>query len=78
MQAHCFVAQSGTHLSPRLRAAMGRLEVGLHFADLDWSDAGTRAAWQGEPVARSGALQPFGVAQRLVRLPACGEAAGRC
>lgn len=78
VQVRCFVAQSGPHLSPRLRAAMGRLGVGLHLADLDWSDAGTRAAWQGEPFTLSGAVQPFGVAQCLVRLPACGEAAVRC
>lgn len=78
VQVRCFVAQSGPHLSPRLRAAMGRLGVGLHLADRDWSDPGTRAAWQGEPFTLSGAVQPFGVAQCLVRIPACGEAAVRC
>lgn len=78
VQVRCFVAQSGTHLSPRLRAAMGRLGVGLHLADLDWSDPQTRAAWQGDPFTLSGAVQPFGVAQCLVRLPACGDAAIRC
>lgn len=78
VQVRCFVAQSGIHLSPRLRAAMGRLGVGLHLADLDWSDPRTRAAWQGAPFTLSGAVQPFGVAQCLVRLPACGETAVRC
>lgn len=73
-----FVGQSGALLSPRLRAALGRLGIGLRLVPRDIADPEIRAAWDGDELTLAGAVQPFGVAQCLVRLPACGEQAVLC
>lgn len=73
VRIRCFIGQRGHHLSPRLRAAVGRLGIGLHLADLDPADASARQAWDGATFTLAGSVQPFGVAQCFLRIPACGE-----
>lgn len=75
VRIRCFVGQRGVFLSPRLRAALGRLGVGLHLVELDPSDASVREAWDGAEFTLSGSVQPFGVAQCFLRIPTCGEGA---
>lgn len=78
VRIRCFVGQRGRFLSPRLRAALGRFGIGLQIAELDVADHDVQAAWTGDRRALSGSVQPFGVAQCFVHLPACGEEAVIC
>jgi len=78
VRIRAFVAQAGRQLSPRLRAALGRLAIGVRIVPRDPRSAEARAAWNGARHTLAGSAQPFGVAQCLVRLPACGERAVLC
>lgn len=75
VQIRCFVGQSGTFLSPRLRAAMNRMGLGLRLQQLDSTRPAERAAWRGELSTLRSSVLPFGAAQCLVHLPACGPLA---
>lgn len=78
LRIRCFVGQSGPYLSPRLRAALMRFGIGLVLAPRRLDDFNDREAWDGDELSLSGAVQPFGVAQCLARLPASGEKAVVC
>jgi len=78
VRIRCFVGQSGSYLSPRLRAALGRFGIGLRLVECDPRDPEILAAWDGDELSLSGSVQPFGVAQCFVHLPACGEEAVLC
>lgn len=73
VRARCFVGQHGNHISPRLRAALGKLGAGLVLVPRDLTRRGTLQAWDGEPSSLAGAVQPHGVAMCFVHLPAAGE-----
>ena len=78
VRVRCFAGQRGSYLSPRLRAALGRFGIGLQVVERDPNDSETRAAWDGDELSLSGSVQPFGVAQCFVHVPACGEEAVIC
>lgn len=78
VRIRCFVGQQGAFLSPRLRAAVLRMGVGLRIVDRDLADEGIRAAWEGDILSLSGSVQPAGVALCFVRLPASGDLARVC
>ena len=78
VRVRAFVGQAGTLLSPRLRAALGRHGIGLKLVPRDLDLEEIRAAWDGDVFTLSGSVQPFGVAQCIVRFPACGEQAVLC
>ena len=73
-----FVAQSGDYLSPRLRAAVHRMGIGLKLRQLRLDEDDVRAAWEGERRTLAGSVRPFGAAQAFLRIPACGPEPELC
>lgn len=71
VRIRCFVGTSEDRLPPRLRAALLSLGVGLRIQTHEL-DEETRAMWDGDETSLVGCVQPFGVAQCLVPVPACG------
>lgn len=78
LRVRCFAGQAGDHLSPRLRAALMRFGIGLALVPRSLDSFADRTAWDGDELSLSGAVQPYGVAQCLTRLPASGEKAVVC
>lgn len=78
LRIRCFVGQAGPYLSPRIRAALMRFGLGLVLVPRDLQHLEHRDAWDADELSLAGAVQPFGVAQCLARLPASGEQAEVC
>lgn len=77
VRIHCFVGTSEQRLSPRLRAALLNMGVGLRLRQLPLTEEAI-ATWQGEETSLAGAAQPFGKALCLVPIPASGLQVSIC
>lgn len=72
VRIRCFAGQSGTLLSPRLRAVLTHFGVGLHLQPVDLTHPATAAAWEGDEATLVGYVEPFGVASCYLKFPASG------
>lgn len=78
IRVRTFIGESGDHLSPRLRAALMRLGIGVVLQPRSLADNETRRAWDGDEWTLAGAVEPAGTALCYVRFPACGPEATLC